>query len=330
RIHATPSIIYPWVNPWGLISARADLFTTAYQLENLNGTVIRDPSVVAPMFSVDSTVIFERDYEWGEDSRLTHTIEPQAKLTYIPWADHSNLPVFDSNVPQATRANLKRINRFTGADRVGDTFKLAAGFDTRILDAGGIQRIKLGSTQVFYFDDRSVQRSARAFQDGTEYSEIATDFVMDLNDQWAADGELVWDPDRGDTVANRFDIRYRRDVDHVFDIGYRYRRRSFEHITASTRWLLTPGWTLFAGFDYSPRNDDFIDNIFGIEYDDCCLTVRVAFRDYKLLPQASAQNDEESEISLGIQIELKGFNFVGTNLEAEQMERIPGVRSYDL
>ena len=87
------------------------------------------PQRSLPIVSVDSGLEFERLS--GSGGTRSITLEPRAMYVYIPYRDQSQLPVFDSGIPDPNLIELFRPNRFVGIDRIGDENGLTLGLTSR-------------------------------------------------------------------------------------------------------------------------------------------------------------------------------------------------------
>ena len=91
------------------------------------------------------------------------TLEPRALYLYTPFRDQSELPLFDTGLPDLNLVQLFRTNRYVGADRVNDANQIAFGLTSRLFNAdSGAQYLAASIGQVYYFETaaRGVARRA--------------------------------------------------------------------------------------------------------------------------------------------------------------------------
>ena len=109
-----------------------------------------------PIISVDSGLLFERDFKFSESSFL-HTIEPRAFYLLIPKEDQSDIPLFDTALNDFNYNSMFRENRFSGTDRVQDANQVTVAMTSRLIDSeSGQERLNLSVGEIFYFRDREV------------------------------------------------------------------------------------------------------------------------------------------------------------------------------
>ena len=102
-----------------------------------------------PIGSLDMGLKFERNTQ-GARRPWVQTLEPRLLYVHVPFEDQSNLPVFDTIVPDFNLIQLFRKYQFVGPDRIANTDQLSFGVTTRLVDAAnGRERLTatLGQTR---------------------------------------------------------------------------------------------------------------------------------------------------------------------------------------
>ena len=90
------------------------------------------PSVDAPITSVDSGLIFERDWSvFGHD--FIHTLEPRAFYVYIPYRNQNSLPVFDTAQDDFHFSQLFTDHRYLGNHRLRSANPFTLPVPSRLL-----------------------------------------------------------------------------------------------------------------------------------------------------------------------------------------------------
>ena len=138
RLDLAPRVAWALRRPGWYIEPSAAWRLTAYELSEVASGVDDAPDREAPILSLDAGLQFERVA--GSRNHLVHTLEPRLRYTYIPFRDQSELPVFDTALPDLNLVQLFRTNRYVGADRLGDANELAAGLTTRLFNADSGQQ----------------------------------------------------------------------------------------------------------------------------------------------------------------------------------------------
>ena len=96
-------------------------------------------------------LVFERTA--GSHGQRRMTLEPRALYLYTPFREQSNLPLFDTGLPDLNLVQLFRTNRYVGADRVNDANQVAFGLTSRLFDAdSGAQYLAASVGQTYYFE----------------------------------------------------------------------------------------------------------------------------------------------------------------------------------
>jgi lipopolysaccharide assembly outer membrane protein LptD (OstA) len=89
---------------------------TQYDLENAGPGLPSTPTRTLPYARLDTGLVFER--EAGSQGQRTQTLEPRLVYSYVPYRNQSELPIFDTAVPDLNLTELFRTNRFVGDDRI--------------------------------------------------------------------------------------------------------------------------------------------------------------------------------------------------------------------
>ena len=114
------------------------------------------PSRALPIASIDSGLIFERDaHLFGQ--AYTQTLEPRLYYLYVPYRNQDALPLFDTNLMTFNYWQLFSTNQYSGADRQMNANNLTGAVTTRLLDAGGAERLSASFGQIRYFTPQRVQ-----------------------------------------------------------------------------------------------------------------------------------------------------------------------------
>ena len=264
-----------------------------------------------PIGSFDAGLLFERDVDWG--GGLTQTLEPRLFYLRVPYRDQTDIPLFDTAIPDVNLFQLFRDNRFIGADRQGDANQLSLAVTSRLIDPddGGV--LLTGSIgQITYFDDREVTLGAapETLSRSELMAEVGTDPTRSLSMAAAA----VFEPGDQATTRSNVTLRWRPDDRRRLDFSYRFRAGSVEQSDLAVVWPLTPSWHAIARWNYSMLDRDTLESLAGVEYESCCWAFRIGARSYVF------NRTGEKEQSIFLQLELKGLARVGEPLD-ELLER---------
>ena len=129
RMVLYPQFSLPIVHPAFFVIPKVGVSATQYGLSNLT-VPGQDSSIsrVLPTFSIDSSLIFERETSLL-DKAFIQTLEPRLYYVNIPYKDQSNIPLFDSAQADFNFAQIFSENRFSGYDRINDANQLTAAVD---------------------------------------------------------------------------------------------------------------------------------------------------------------------------------------------------------
>lgn len=284
---------------------------TAYQLQGNSdqyGFGKRSPSRALPIASVDGGLIFERNAHLFGNS-YTQTLEPRLYYLYVPYRDQDALPLFDTREMTFDFWQLFTPNRFSGADRQMDANNLTGALTTRLLDDGGVEKASFSFGQIRYFDRQRVQRSANAAPTDYEGSAYVSQFALQLSDQWRLNSSYQWNPNTHHTSVGTLGVQRRLGIDGVLNFTYRYRDRFMEQFDVSTVYPLSDRWRLLGRWNVSLRDrQDWrrgapktLEALAGVEYEGCCLAVRLVGRHYVRDYEGNTTN------AIMLEIQFKGL-----------------------
>jgi LPS-assembly protein len=316
RIDAEPQLGWRAQRHGAYLEASTAWRYTGYSLDETVDGADDSPSRNAPIFSVDSGLVLER--ESGSRGQRLQTLEPRVKYLYVPFREQDDLPVFDTAVPDLSLVQLFRANRYVGADRLSDANQLSAGLTTRLLDAaGGRQYLSATLGQAFYFEDPDVRLPDEPTASRSR-SDVIAELELSAFKHWSARMGYQWDPENSRTAKSEMYLQYAPATDRVVNAGYRFRRDFIEQFDVSAAWPISERWRGFARWVYSTREEKTLDHFIGLEYRSCCWAVRLVSRRFV----NSRSGDADS--SIGLQLELKGLSSVGVDNEAFLRDAIRG------
>ncbi|MEM7292308.1 MAG: LPS-assembly protein LptD [Pseudomonadota bacterium] len=302
RIDLRPRIRLPLNREWGFLRPSLTAWHTEYALAN---NAIGTPDTLERnlgVLSIDSGLIFEREISTG-----TQTLEPRLFYVYIPNEDQSDIPIFDSHRYDFTYSQLFRENRFSGADRVGDTRQLTVAVTSRLLDARGIEWASASVGQIHYFSDRNVTLNNTAAETH-DRSDLITELRAHWGNHWNARGTLNWDYDNEQTSRGLSELRYRGSNSQVLSAAHRYRRDDYEQLTLSFSSAIDAHWRLSGRWNYALDDDHSIDSLLALEYQSCCWAFRTALR------RQWDSDDDSTDNSIHVEFVMKGLGSAGDDV----------------
>ena len=170
RFDIAPGIAWPVQASGWYVTPGVKLQHTRYALQNTLAGAPDAPARTLPIATLDSGMIFERSMRSSSDR--IQTLEPRILYVHIPFRDQSDLPVFDTIIPDLNLVQLYRENRFLGVDRIGDTDKLSVGLTTRVLDVNSGQELvsaTIGQARYLTSQDVTLPEQDVATIDSSDY-----------------------------------------------------------------------------------------------------------------------------------------------------------------
>ncbi len=298
---------------------------TGYSLENDPLLPGRDdrPSRSLPVTTLDAGLYFDRHMRWG-DSDYLNTLEPRIFYFNSPYRDQTGIPLFDTRPLTFGWGQLFRDNRYSGADRQADGNQLTLAVSTRLIrEADGHEKLSASIGQIRYFEDSRVTVPGES---PTEQGKSA--WIVDTNyapsDRWTIGASYQWDPKAGRRDLASLRARYLIGDDGIVNLGYRYRRDLLEQADLSFLYPINPNWSLVGRYYYSLQDNQLLEGIAGVQWESCCLAVRVVGRRYL----SGRSGDVNNAIQL--EIELKGLGSAGPDTEGRLRRAILGYYREDL
>jgi LPS-assembly protein len=302
RFNAAPSVELPIERPGWFIRPGVKLDHTQYDLKNREAGEAREPTRTLPIASVDMGLHFERMLNGGSDR--TQTLEPRILYVHVPYREQSDLPVFDTIIPDLNLVQLYRENRFLGVDRITDTDQLSIGVTSRIMEtSSGRELMSATIGQALYLSEQGVSLPDQATISGDSSDYIAElrfliyeNLNFDVGHQWSDSG----------TTQSEARLQYRPASNKILNLAYRFRRQSLEQGDISWSWPLTQNWNFVGRYNYSFSDREPLEQFYGLEYESCCWGLRLISRRY------ISTRDGTRDSSIGLQLVLKGMTSVGT------------------
>ena len=290
------------------------------------------PSRNLPIGSLDAGLFFDRDTEI-KGKRFLQTLEPRLFYLNAPYRDQGNIPLFDTRPFTFSWGQLFRDNRYSGPDRQTDANQLTVALTSRLIrQADGHEKLSASLGQIFYFDESRVTVPGETPVESGKSAWVA-DANYSINDRWTMGASYQWDPKfrREDLVSLR--TRYLVGDDGVINFGYRYRRDLLKQADFSFLYPVTPSWSVVGRYYRSFYEDSsvvpevepkLLEAIAGVQWDSCCLAVRVLARRYV------RNRDGDMNNALQVEFVLKGLGSAGQDTERTLRRAILGYYRDDL
>jgi LPS-assembly protein len=308
RMDIAPRAGFDWSAPGFFVRPSAGYRYTQYSLDGTAPGEDDSPTRSMPFASLDAGLVFERSS--GSHGQRRMTLEPRALYLYTPYREQSELPLFDTGLPDLNFVQLYRNNRYVGADRVNDANQIAFGLTSRLFDsASGAQYVSVSLGQAYYFD-----RPRVVLPTETPSTRDTSDFVAQLSltayKNWNFEAGIQWNPEDTRSERSQFRLQYRPGNDRVINLAYRAQHERLEQADVSAAWPIGNKWNAFGRVVYSLRDSSTLERFAGLEYKACCYRLRAVVRRF------ISSSDGTQETGFQLQLELKGLASVGTDADA--------------
>lgn len=339
RIDVKPFVSMPLEGASWFLTPKVAWRYTGYQLDRDLAATLgdRSPSRSLPIYSLDAGLFFDRHTEVGGDAYL-HTLEPRIYYLNVPYRDQSGLPQFDTNPMTFSWGQLFRDNRYTGADRQTDANQLTLAVTSRLIsEEDGRERLTASLGQIQYYDESRVTTPGEIPVERGKSAWVA-DIGVAPSDRWSINAAYQWDPKlRGQDLAS-LRARYLFGDSGVANLGYRYRRNTgfrpgvdapdskdlLEQVDFSFLYPVTSNWSVVGRYYYSVLDKKELETIAGVQWESCCLAIRLIGRRYVRNRTGDLNN------SIMLEFELKGLGSAGQDAERLLRRGILGYERDDL
>ena len=348
----------PLRRPWGFFTPALGIIHRRYQLGDDLSDALGDPAkITTGRLSLDAGLVFERQKTlWGK--AVYQTLKTRMYYLYLEEKFQNHLPSFDSISMTPSLAQAFRSNRFTGYDRLGDAKQVALGISTDISSARtGARLFSAGLGQIFYFKNREVVLDNSFEADRrADSSPLFAQLEMHLSPAFSARTAFEWrnlsGKDPGKTNRSHLALKYRAQKGSIFNLHYAYaarqqqrgmgtramgtveaRNRAAEEADLSFILPATPAWSVIGRWHYSLDRNQTLESLFGVEYQDCCWTLRLLLRRYLDAPRSFNANAATGPIvqfnprakrGIFFEFQLKGLTSLGSRLDPLLEDAIPG------
>jgi len=307
RTDVAPEIRMPLRGAGLYLEPAAAMRYTAYSLSDRLPGSDDSPDRLAPLFSLDGGMTFERPS--GSRQQRVQTFEPRFMYLYVPYRNQDDLPVFDTSPADLNLVQLFRTNRYVGPDRLSNANQVSIGATSRLLSATtGQQYLSATIGQAYYFDEPKVALPGEVLED-PESSDVVAEVALTAYRNWNVRMGVQFDP--GESRSEKSDVmfQYQPGFDRVMNLSYRFRRDNIEQVDGSLAWPLGDQWSAYARMVYSLEDRSALDQFAGMEYRSCCWKLRVVGRRYV------SNRDGDRDTSVLLQLELNGLSSVGTGAD---------------
>lgn len=352
RIYLEPQLTWNLEAPGWFVRPTVKYRQVGYDLKDQGMFTEEEADVGVGVFSLDTGLIFERTMN---RSGFIQTLEPRLYYLNADYEDQSTLPLFDTTEVSFNFNQLFRDNRFAGGDRISDANQLAAAITSRFLDSNGRERARFSLGQITYFEDRLVtlsnplQNWTPLYSTESGTSALIGEFSYALGDSWRVRGDVQWNEDRQEVNEGSFQFNYQSSAGIILNAAYRYRNQNvlydpienvpyiqlvntgsvlptIDQTDISGVLPLNDNWRLLGRWNYDHANSRNLETFAGVEFSNCCTTIRVIAREWVRQYELFLPNIEPDR-GVFVQFTLNGLgNIAGGGLSNLLSDSISGFR----
>ena len=345
RVNLSPRLDWSAQTQGAFLRMAATYDHVGYQLDRQAIGSPADPDLGTAAYSLDSGLIFER----GRGQGGMQTLEPRLFYLNRQYRDQSLLPLFDTAELNFGFRQLFRERRFSGGDRFADADQLGIAITSRLLDRAGRERGRFSLGQIHYFRDRLVSLADPLRQWQPLYSPVgdtsalAGELEIHAGQNWRISADVQWNEHYREVDEGSLQLRYQRDRERLFNFSWRYRSLlqatpyllsagidpNINQTDVSGAWPLSANWKLLARWNYDHSNSRNLETFAGVEYRNCCATIRVVAREWLDEYELFVPN-VPSNRGVFVQVSLHGLgNLAGGGLSNLLRDGIQGFRDPD-
>lgn len=301
RLDSTQELSLRFARSGMYLTPAMALRQTNYWIDNPTPGQDDTPTRGLPIASLDMGMKFERDAR-RQGRSWVQTLEPRLLYVQVPFEDQSDLPVFDTILPDFNLIQLFRKYQFVGADRIADTDQWSFGVTTRLIDAAsGRERLTATLGQTRYLSAQHVALPGELPNEANA-SDYVAEAAIGVRDAWTLDVGYQWNSDTSSTARAETRFEFRPQEDRLFGIAYRFRRGTLEQGDLSLVWPLAERWRIIGRYAYSFLDEEPLEEFVGWEYQACCWRFRMVSRNY------ISRSTGETDSSISVQLELTGLS----------------------
>ena len=322
RAVAYPSVSAPLQTSYAYVTPKIGIHLTRYDFDQTN-TTVGDNSRAVPILSADSGLLFERNTTLSGQN-LRQTLEPKVYYVYIPTRQQNQFPNFDSGQRTVNFATLYAENQFSGNDRINDANQVTTGVTSRLLQENGVERLRVGLAERFYFKSQEVTLPGVAPRVNNKPDLLAT-LSGTIVPHWTAEAGWQYAAAESRTDQINTGVHYSPEPGKVVNVAYRYTNgalvsntrfapttnptnpsNTLRQVDLSSQWPLTNHLNAIARWNYSLADSRMLEGLVGLEYDGGCWALRVVAHSF-------ATTSTTTVNSFFMQLELNGLSKIGSN-----------------
>jgi LPS-assembly protein len=317
RALLTPNLSWQYTKPGYFVRPSLSWNLSQYQLRRVAAGMSAAPTLNVPELIFDAGLNLQRAVGRNQNRQLT--LEPRLLYVNIPYRDQTQLPIFDSGLPDPNFVALFRPNRYVGVDRIGDANRLALGVTTRMYESTtGQQYLNATFGESFNFQTPRVSLPNETL-DTRQRSSLVANVDLRGYRQFGMRLDMAWNPELSSTEKLQVTLQYLKAGNQLINLGYRFdRNNGVRQLDASGVWPVGQRWEVYGRSVYSLQDRNSIDNFAGLRFRGDCWGLRAVVR------RSISSRDGQRETGIYLQFELSGLSSVGTGADTFLQQSIQG------
>jgi LPS-assembly protein len=304
RYHFEQYIAWRHQQPAWYARAKLNLKHTRYSLEN--------PTVGADQLRRSiPTFTAHLGSHWEKiGNKGVQIIEPSLHILYVPLRNQTDLPFYDTALPEFTWPWLFADNRYTGIDRIGDSKRAALSVRWQWLrDGNPLAEFRFG--QLY---EQSTRRFSLAGESVlNQRSGVLMESQLRFGKGWRFVGDGEWDGGDNEVERARANLIYQNDRLGQLSASWKQRQKLYEQVGFEYRRAISSRWKITTGMDYSLRDDAALETYALFRYQSCCWAVEMGGRRY--VTPSDNLADRELDTAVFFRFELQGLGEFGDTLD---------------
>jgi LPS-assembly protein len=215
----------------------------------------------------------------------------------------------------------------------GVTSRLIENNDGRELGSASIG-------QIFYFSNRRVNTLGTESADDQASSAVAAQLALQPAQSLWTTTNVLWNSSENRIQQGNLYIHYEPTDRTIYNLGYRYNESNTEVSTlsngirqadASAAWPISQSWRLFLRVNYDLDLHSSLEDLVGLEYEDCCWLTRIIYQravfGHNTTDSVLAQPvDSQRQRAILVEFQLKGLGGLGRRVDTLLKESIWGYK----
>lgn len=297
---------YPFTYSWGYVIPQAALSHLYVNYSNANQQN-NHRSVFAPTIGFDSGVFFEKK----STNAGMQILAPRLKYIYSPYRLQEDMPIFNTRFASMSYDQLLADSWVLGYDRLSSLHTITPAITYTYLNKNGETKLDMGVAEQFYLSDSKHRLTTTQTASSSGVAWRAS--IQPVNGFWAdLSGSFTQDYAINTVIGA---ARYEPSAGNLYAVGV-VKRRANDAVGQSALSAITGSvvfpirhspYRLMGTFQYDLINQQPMETIFGIGYEDCCISGSIYGRRYR----NSLAPSQPPEHSVMAELRLNGISSTG-------------------